>query len=51
MPYANASSENGIKWRVILDQYDYQTLVGEFTFPPGVWKNVDVDGDGRSVRK
>ena len=50
MPYANASSENGIKWRVILDQYDYQTLVGEFSFPQGVWKDLDEDKDGRSVR-
>ena len=52
MPYANASSGNGIKWRVILDQYDYQTLLGSSFFQtiPSTWKGVDVDGDGRSVR-
>ena len=48
IPYANGSSENGIKWRVLVDQYDYQNVVG-FTFPPSVWKNIDEDGDSRGV--
>ena len=49
IPYANATSGDGIKWRVIVDQYDYQNLIGDFNIPPGVWKAVDNDGDHLGV--
>ena len=49
IPYANATGADGIKWRVIIDQYDYQNLLGESSIPPGVWKAVDQDKDGVGV--
>lgn len=49
IPYANGTSGDGIRWRVLIDQYDYQNLLGQFNIPPGVWKDVDVDGDRRGV--
>ena len=50
IPYANASSGDGIRWRVLVDQHDYQNIFGDLFFPPGKWKAVDVDGDGITVR-
>ena len=49
IPYANATSDDGINWRVIIDQYDYQNILGEFSIPPGVWKTFDQDKDGTEV--
>ena len=49
IPYANASSGDGIRWRVLVDQHDYQNILGQFNIPPGVWKAVDADGDGLNV--
>ena len=49
IPYANASSGDGIRWRVLVDQHDYQNIFGSQNVPPGVWKEVDVDGDGLNV--
>lgn len=46
IPYANASSGNGVRWRVLVDQHDYQNIFGQFNIPPGKWKANDVDGDG-----
>ena len=39
-----------VKWQVILDQYDYQNILGT-DFPPGVWTERDFDGDGVQVYK
>ena len=47
MPFANDTSEG--TWRMLLDQYDYQNVLGEFAFPAGVWTARDIDGDGRQV--
>ena len=45
--YANDTSSG--TWRMLVDQYDYQNVLGETTLPPGVWAARDVDGDGRQV--
>ena len=47
--YANASSGDGIRWRVLVDQHDYQNIFGSFLFPAGKWKELDADGDGINV--
>ena len=47
IPYANNTSSG--TWRMLVDQYDYQNVLGEFAFPAGVWTARDVDGDGRQV--
>ena len=47
IPYANDTSLNGT-WKVLIDQYDYQNLLGT-GIPPGVWTGRDFDGDGRQV--
>lgn len=49
IPYASDSSEDGIRWRMVIDQFDYQNIIGEFSIPEGVWKAVDHDGDGLGV--
>ena len=49
VPYAKASSGDGIRWRVLVDQFDYQNIFGEFNFPPGKWKAIDADGDRITV--
>ena len=46
IPYANDTSSG--TWKVLIDQYDYQNLLGT-GIPPGVWKGKNVDGDGRQV--
>ena len=45
IPYANATSEDGVKWKVLVDQYDYQNIFGKFSIPQGVWESVSNDGD------
>ena len=47
--YSNATSGDGVKWRVVLDQYDYQNIFGSGSIPPGVWESVDEDGDNIQV--
>ena len=42
IPYANYTSSG--TWKVLLDQYDYQNLLGAGT-PAGVWTGRDIDGD------
>ena len=49
IPYANTSSGDGIKWRVLVDQHDYQNIFGPYFFPAGKWKELDADGDGINV--
>ena len=49
IPYANSSSGDGVRWRVLVDQHDYQNIFGQFNIPPGKWKEVDADGDGLTV--
>ena len=46
IPYANDTSSG--TWKVLIDQYDYQNLLGT-GIPPGVWTGRDIDGDGRQV--
>ena len=51
IPYANDTSvgvRGDVKWQVLLDQYDYQNILGS-GIPPGVWTARDVDGDGVQV--
>ena len=52
IPYVNDTS-NGVrgevKWQVLLDQYDYQNLVGAGS-PPSPWEVRDFDGDNLQVR-
>ena len=45
IPYANDTSSGN--WRMLLDQNDYQNILGGF--PPGEWTSEDFDGDGRTV--
>ena len=47
IPYANDTSSG--TWRMLVDQYDYQNVLGENALPPGVWTSKDVDGDTRQV--
>ena len=47
IPYANDTSSG--TWRVLIDQYDYQNILGESRIPPGVWSARDVDNDGLQV--
>ena len=47
IPYANDTSSG--TWKVLIDQYDYETLEGQFSIPPGVWSALDVDNDGLRV--
>ena len=48
IPYANDTSSG--TWKVLLDQYDYQNLLGGGT-PAGVWstEQFSPDRDGRQV--
>ena len=46
IPYANSTSSG--TWKVLVDQYDYETLEGA-GIPPGAWKKLDSDGDGLFV--
>ena len=51
VPYVNDTSvgvRGDVKWQVLLDQYDYQNILGN-GIPPGVWTARDVDGDGNQV--
>ena len=52
IPYANDTSvgvRGDVKWQVLLDQYDYQNILGTSGIPAGVWTARDVDGDGNQV--
>ena len=52
IPYVQDTSvgvRGQVKWQVLIDQYDYQNLLGEFVIPSGVWSAKDVDGTGRQV--
>ena len=52
IPYVNDTSvgvRSEVKWQVLLDQYDYQNLLGSGQIPSSVWLNRDVDGDGLQV--
>ena len=48
IPYANDTSSG--TWKVLIDQYDYQNLIGH----SGVWSTLDADRqptpDGKTVR-
>ena len=52
IPYVNDTSvgvRGEVKWQVLLDNYDYQNLIGTNIFPPSVWEVWDFDGDGIEV--
>ena len=54
IPYVNDTSDGvrgDVKWQVLLDQYDYQHIVGENNIPSGVWTERDFDGDNNQVRR
>ena len=38
-----------VKWQVLLDQFDYQNLIGTNLSPPSPWEVQDFDGDGLQV--
>jgi hypothetical protein len=47
IPYVNDTSDGvrgQVKWQVLLDQFDYENLIG-----PGPWEPRDVDGDSIQV--
>ena len=51
IPYVNDTSDGvrgEVKWQVILDQYDYQNILGS-GFSRGVWTGGDFDRDGVQV--
>ena len=47
IPYAEDTS-SGIAWKVLIDQYDYESLVGSRMSSAG-WSTLDVDSDGKTV--
>lgn len=52
IPYVNETSDGvrgDVKWQILIDQYDYQNILGNTRIPPGVWMQSDVDGDGVQV--
>ena len=52
IPYVNDTTIGvcgDVKWQVLVDQNDYQHVLGGITIPPGVWTGRDVDGDDRQV--
>ena len=52
IPYVNDTSDGvrgEVKWQVILDQYDYSTLVEENPSLHSHWAVADFDGDGLTV--
>ena len=52
IPYVNDTSVGVlglVKWQVLLDQYDYQQILGQTTIPHGVWTSRDFDGDHAKV--
>ena len=52
IPYVNDTSDGvrgQVKWQVLLDQYDYENLIGPGLFPASPWEARDVDGDGVQV--
>ena len=52
IPYVNDTSDGvrgEVKWQVLLDQYDYQNILGENLFPPSPWEGRDFDGGGLQV--
>ena len=52
IPYVNDTSvgvRGDVKWQVLIDQYDYQNLLGASQIPASVWLNRDIDGDGLQV--
>ena len=52
IPYVNDTSDGvrgQVKWQVLLDQYDYENLIGPGLNPASPWEARDVDGDGIQV--
>ena len=52
IPYVNDTAvgvRGDVKWQVLVDQYDYQHILGQASIPPGVWLQRDIDGDGVQV--
>ena len=52
IPYVNDTSvgvRGEVKWQVLLDQYDYQNIIGPNQIPPSPWEIRDIDGDGVQV--
>ena len=52
IPYVNDTAvgvRGDVKWQVLVDQYDYQNILGQASIPAGVWMQRDVDGDGVQV--
>ena len=52
IPYVNDTSDGvrgQVKWQVLLDQYDYENLIGPGLIPASPWEARDVDGDGVQV--
>ena len=47
IPYANDTSSG--TWKVLIDQYDYENILGQSKIPPGVWSERDIDNDGLQV--
>ena len=52
IPYVNDTSvgvSGDVKWQILLDQYDYENLVGDGLTPPSPWTTKDFDGDTYQV--
>ena len=47
IPYAEDTS-SGTAWKVLIDQYDYESLVGS-GMSSADWSTLDVDSDGKTV--
>ena len=48
IPFVNDTSDGvrgQVKWQVLLDQYDYENLLGPGLIPASPWEARDVDGD------
>ena len=53
IPYVNDNITLGVrgdvKWQILVDQNDYQHILGTGVGSSPVWMSRDIDGDGRQV--
>ena len=52
IPYVNDTTvgvRGDVKWKILVDQHDYQKILNTGVGTAPVWTRRDVDGDGRRV--
>ena len=53
IPYVNDTTIGvcgDVEWKILVDQNDYQHILGTSVGSSPVWMRRDIDGDGRQVR-